>query len=76
MSASRLRPVFLLRAGIASTGLLLSALALASDPIPGFYQEPGRMWRRYFVGNGLFLYRAFREKLRQSSASATASSIR
>lgn len=41
-----------------------------------FYQEPGRMWRRYFVGNGLFLYRVFREKLRNSAASATASSIR
>ena len=41
-----------------------------------FYQEPGRMWRRYFVGNGLFLYRVFREKLRHSAASATASSLR
>ncbi|SFS07169.1 N-acetylglucosaminyldiphosphoundecaprenol N-acetyl-beta-D-mannosaminyltransferase [Granulicella pectinivorans] len=41
-----------------------------------FYQEPGRMWKRYFVGNGLFLYRVFRERLRNSAASATASSIR
>jgi len=41
-----------------------------------FYQEPGRMWRRYFVGNGLFLYRVFREKLRQSQATANASSVR
>jgi N-acetylglucosaminyldiphosphoundecaprenol N-acetyl-beta-D-mannosaminyltransferase len=41
-----------------------------------FYQEPGRMWKRYFVGNGLFLYRVFRERLRNSAASATASSVR
>lgn len=27
-----------------------------------FWQEPGRMWKRYFVGNAVFLYRVFREK--------------
>ncbi len=41
-----------------------------------FYQEPGRMWKRYFVGNGLFLYRVFREKLRHSAATASASRVR
>src|SRR5258706_5520259 len=49
MSASRLRPVLLLRAGFASTGLLLSAFALASDPIPGFYQEPGLSPNRDYI---------------------------
>jgi N-acetylglucosaminyldiphosphoundecaprenol N-acetyl-beta-D-mannosaminyltransferase len=29
-----------------------------------FIQEPGRMWRRYFGGNFLFLYRVFRQRLR------------
>jgi N-acetylglucosaminyldiphosphoundecaprenol N-acetyl-beta-D-mannosaminyltransferase len=29
-----------------------------------FYQEPRRMWRRYFLGNAVFLYRVFRERLR------------
>jgi N-acetylglucosaminyldiphosphoundecaprenol N-acetyl-beta-D-mannosaminyltransferase len=28
-----------------------------------FAQEPRRMWRRYFVGNFVFLFRAFRERL-------------
>ncbi len=27
-------------------------------------QEPGRMWKRYLIGNGLFLFRVFKEKLR------------
>lgn len=27
-----------------------------------FLQEPHRMWRRYFVGNGLFLYRVLKER--------------
>jgi exopolysaccharide biosynthesis WecB/TagA/CpsF family protein len=27
-----------------------------------FLQEPSRMWRRYFVGNPLFLYRCWREQ--------------
>lgn len=27
------------------------------------YQEPGRMWRRYLVGNALFLARVFAEKV-------------
>lgn len=26
-------------------------------------QEPGRLWKRYLVGNGLFLYRVLRERL-------------
>lgn len=29
------------------------------------YQEPGRLWRRYVVGNPVFLYRIAREKLRR-----------
>lgn len=29
-----------------------------------FLQEPGRMWKRYFVGNAVFLYRVIRERLR------------
>jgi N-acetylglucosaminyldiphosphoundecaprenol N-acetyl-beta-D-mannosaminyltransferase len=28
-----------------------------------FIQEPRRMWRRYFVGNFVFLFRAFRERI-------------
>jgi N-acetylglucosaminyldiphosphoundecaprenol N-acetyl-beta-D-mannosaminyltransferase len=28
-----------------------------------FYCEPRRMWRRYFVGNAVFLYRVFCERL-------------
>jgi N-acetylglucosaminyldiphosphoundecaprenol N-acetyl-beta-D-mannosaminyltransferase len=31
-----------------------------------FLQEPRRMWRRYFVGNVLFLYRVGRERLGMS----------
>jgi N-acetylglucosaminyldiphosphoundecaprenol N-acetyl-beta-D-mannosaminyltransferase len=31
-------------------------------------QEPGRMWRRYLVGNPLFLYRVYRQKLKETSA--------
>jgi N-acetylglucosaminyldiphosphoundecaprenol N-acetyl-beta-D-mannosaminyltransferase len=27
-------------------------------------QEPGRMWRRYLLGNGIFLLRILLEKLR------------
>jgi len=30
-------------------------------------QEPGRMWRRYVVGNPLFLYRVWRQKKRNGS---------
>ncbi len=26
------------------------------------WQEPGRMWKRYFIGNGVFLYRVYRER--------------
>lgn len=29
-----------------------------------FWQEPRRMWRRYFLGNAVFLYRVARERLR------------
>ena len=29
-----------------------------------FWQEPRRMWRRYFVGNAVFLFRVMRERLR------------
>jgi N-acetylglucosaminyldiphosphoundecaprenol N-acetyl-beta-D-mannosaminyltransferase len=29
-----------------------------------FWQEPRRMWRRYFMGNVLFLYRVVRERMR------------
>ena len=29
-----------------------------------FTQEPGRLWKRYFVGNGVFLYRIMLEKIR------------
>jgi len=33
-----------------------------------FWQEPGRMWRRYFVGNFTFLYRVLRERFRMRAA--------
>ena len=29
-----------------------------------FIQEPGRLWKRYFVGNSVFLYRVMLEKFR------------
>jgi len=28
-----------------------------------FYQEPGRLWKRYFIGNFVFLYRVLRERV-------------
>ncbi len=31
-----------------------------------FTQEPGRLWKRYFVGNGVFLYRVMLEKIKPS----------
>jgi len=31
-----------------------------------FVQEPGRMWKRYFLGNALFLFRVFKERSKQS----------
>ena len=31
-------------------------------------QEPGRMWKRYLVGNALFLWRTLREKLNSSKS--------
>jgi N-acetylglucosaminyldiphosphoundecaprenol N-acetyl-beta-D-mannosaminyltransferase len=30
-----------------------------------FLQEPGRMWKRYFLGNALFLFRVFKDRNRQ-----------
>jgi len=33
-----------------------------------FWQEPGRMWHRYFVGNFEFLYHVLCERMRQRSA--------
>lgn len=35
------------------------------------YQEPGRMWKRYLVGNILFLWRMAAEKLREQAARPT-----
>lgn len=32
-----------------------------------FTQEPGRLWKRYFVGNAVFLYRVMIEKMRGKS---------
>ncbi len=28
-----------------------------------FTQEPGRLWKRYFVGNAVFLYRVIKERI-------------
>jgi exopolysaccharide biosynthesis WecB/TagA/CpsF family protein len=36
-------------------------------------QEPGRMWRRYVLGNPLFLYRVWREALRDRADQAPGS---
>jgi exopolysaccharide biosynthesis WecB/TagA/CpsF family protein len=36
-------------------------------------QEPGRMWRRYVIGNPLFLYRVWRQKKRNGSVAHTMS---
>ncbi len=33
-----------------------------------FWQEPRRMWKRYFVGNAVFLYRVLRERGQQSDS--------
>jgi N-acetylglucosaminyldiphosphoundecaprenol N-acetyl-beta-D-mannosaminyltransferase len=33
-----------------------------------FMQEPGRMWRRYFVGNAVFLWRVIFARLRSGAA--------
>jgi len=35
-----------------------------------FYQEPGRMWRRYFVGNAVFLWRVVRARNRGAMKSS------
>jgi N-acetylglucosaminyldiphosphoundecaprenol N-acetyl-beta-D-mannosaminyltransferase len=32
-----------------------------------FYQEPGRMWKRYLIGNGRFLWRVLRSRSRQEA---------
>jgi len=32
-----------------------------------FWQEPRRMWRRYFIGNVVFLTRVFRDRSRSAS---------
>jgi N-acetylglucosaminyldiphosphoundecaprenol N-acetyl-beta-D-mannosaminyltransferase len=32
-----------------------------------FYQEPGRMWKRYFVGNAVFLFRVMMERSRKET---------
>jgi N-acetylglucosaminyldiphosphoundecaprenol N-acetyl-beta-D-mannosaminyltransferase len=31
-------------------------------------QEPGRMWRRYIIGNPVFLYRVYRQKFKEQPA--------
>jgi len=31
-----------------------------------FTQEPGRLWKRYFVENGVFLYQVMLEQIRPS----------
>jgi N-acetylglucosaminyldiphosphoundecaprenol N-acetyl-beta-D-mannosaminyltransferase len=31
-----------------------------------FMQEPGRLWRRYFLGNAVFLFRVFKERKGQT----------
>jgi N-acetylglucosaminyldiphosphoundecaprenol N-acetyl-beta-D-mannosaminyltransferase len=38
-----------------------------------FIQEPRRMWRRYFVGNAIFLFRVIRQRWLQSETAGTAS---
>lgn len=35
------------------------------------YQEPGRMWRRYLLGNPLFVFRAWRDARRQGRQPTT-----
>ena len=32
-----------------------------------FTQEPGRLWKRYFVGNGVFLFRVMLEKIKHKT---------
>jgi N-acetylglucosaminyldiphosphoundecaprenol N-acetyl-beta-D-mannosaminyltransferase len=36
-----------------------------------FYQEPRRMWRRYFLGNAIFLYRVACERIRAQGSQRT-----
>lgn len=33
-----------------------------------FFQEPGRMWKRYFIGNSIFLYHVIRQKFSKKSS--------
>ena len=33
------------------------------------YQEPGRMWKRYFVGNAVFLFHVYKERITGRGAS-------
>jgi len=37
-----------------------------------FLQEPGRLWKRYFIGNAVFLWRVLRERRKHRPASKTA----
>jgi N-acetylglucosaminyldiphosphoundecaprenol N-acetyl-beta-D-mannosaminyltransferase len=32
-----------------------------------FWQEPGRLWKRYFIGNAVFLFRVGRRRWRRES---------
>ena len=41
-----------------------------------FWQEPGRMWQRYFIGNFVFIVRVLRDRLRSRSAGVIPSSPR
>lgn len=36
-----------------------------------FLQEPARMWRRYFIGNPLFVYRVWKQSRRSDKATVT-----
>jgi N-acetylglucosaminyldiphosphoundecaprenol N-acetyl-beta-D-mannosaminyltransferase len=33
-----------------------------------FLQEPGRMWKRYLLGNGIFLFHVLRERITHRTA--------
>jgi N-acetylglucosaminyldiphosphoundecaprenol N-acetyl-beta-D-mannosaminyltransferase len=37
-----------------------------------FLQEPGRMWKRYFLGNGVFLFHVLRERITHRTAARPA----
>jgi hypothetical protein len=38
-------------------------------------QEPGRMWRRYVIGNPLFLFRVWRQTLRPERFALPAAAV-